>query len=60
MCRRVQCGKCGKATFAGCGMHVEQVLGGVPEAERCQCAAQRAASDAGAPGKKSSPWWWPF
>lgn len=37
MCRRVQCPKCGKPTFAGCGMHVEQVLGGIPIQHRCHC-----------------------
>ena len=37
MCRRVQCEKCGKPTFAGCGMHIEQVLAGVPVEERCHC-----------------------
>lgn len=37
MCRRVQCRKCGKPSWAGCGAHVEQVLGNVPKAERCQC-----------------------
>jgi hypothetical protein len=37
MCRRVQCEKCGKPTYAGCGMHIEQVLAGVPVAERCHC-----------------------
>lgn len=37
MCMRVTCPKCGKATFAGCGMHVEQVLGNVPPAQRCRC-----------------------
>jgi hypothetical protein len=40
MCRRVTCGRCGKPTFAGCGAHVEQVLGDVPLAARCQCRAQ--------------------
>jgi len=35
MCRRVDCGVCGKPTFAGCGAHVEQVLGDVPAAQRC-------------------------
>jgi hypothetical protein len=38
MCRRVTCDRCGKPTFAGCGMHVEQVLGDVPKAQRCRCA----------------------
>jgi hypothetical protein len=42
MCRRVDCAKCGRPTFAGCGMHVEQVLGNVPPAERCRCREERA------------------
>lgn len=37
MCQRVTCRVCGKATYAGCGQHVEQVLGGVPASQRCQC-----------------------
>lgn len=37
MCQRVMCPTCQKPTFAGCGMHVEQVLGDVPLEERCKC-----------------------
>ena len=37
MCQRVQCPKCGKPSWVGCGQHVEQVLGDVPPAQRCQC-----------------------
>ena len=37
MCRQVDCSKCNKPTYAGCGMHVEQVLGHVPREERCAC-----------------------
>jgi hypothetical protein len=37
MCRPATCRSCGKATYAGCGMHVEQVLAGVPQSERCAC-----------------------
>lgn len=37
MCRRVACEKCGKPSWAGCGAHVEQVLGNVPQKDRCQC-----------------------
>ncbi len=37
MCQRVRCPRCGKPTFAGCGMHVEQVLGDVPRDQRCKC-----------------------
>jgi hypothetical protein len=47
MCRRVTCSKCGKPTFAGCGAHVEQVLGDVPAAARCKCR-EEAASESGA------------
>jgi hypothetical protein len=35
MCRRVTCKTCGKTTYAGCGMHIEQVLAGVPASRRC-------------------------
>ncbi len=44
MCQRVQCSKCKRPTFAGCGMHIESVLRDVPKADRCQCReeAQKA------------------
>jgi hypothetical protein len=31
----------------GCGMHVEQVLGGVPKDERCQCREEARKSSGG-------------
>lgn len=37
MCQRVTCKSCGKPTYAGCGRHIEAVLGDVPPAARCQC-----------------------
>jgi hypothetical protein len=37
MCQRIQCSECNKPSYAGCGMHVEQVLGDVPREERCMC-----------------------
>ena len=37
MCRRKTCRSCGKATWAGCGAHVEQVLAGIPQSDRCAC-----------------------
>lgn len=37
MCQRVTCDRCGKPSYAGCGAHVEQVLGDVPPKQRCQC-----------------------
>jgi hypothetical protein len=47
MCRRVTCKTCKRPTWAGCGAHIESVLGDVPLADRCDCrsnppAAQRA------------------
>lgn len=35
MCRTVNCRTCGKTTWAGCGMHVDQVMRGVLAAQRC-------------------------
>jgi hypothetical protein len=56
MCRRVTCDRCKKATYAGCGMHIEQVLGDVPKAERCACREEsRGAPASGASG--ANPWW---
>jgi hypothetical protein len=46
MCRRILCEKCQKPSFAGCGKHVEQVLRGVPELERCHCRAQERGASA--------------
>lgn len=45
MCRPITCPACKRPSWAGCGAHVEQVLGHVPTAERCQCsqADRRAA-----------------
>ena len=37
MCRRADCSKCGRPTYAGCGAHVEMVLADVPVTERCRC-----------------------
>lgn len=35
MCRAVKCRQCGKTTWSGCGLHVDQVMRAVPRAERC-------------------------
>lgn len=42
MCARTTCRKCGKASWRGCGAHVEQVLRGVPKSQRCQGHADEA------------------
>jgi hypothetical protein len=36
MCRQVTCRKCGKATWAGCGQHVDMVMRGIPKSARCE------------------------
>lgn len=45
MCSRVNCRKCGKVTYSGCGNHLDQVFAGVPKDQRCDCASKASASD---------------
>jgi len=40
MCRPLKCDNCGKMTWEGCGLHVEEALEGVAEADRCVCDAE--------------------
>lgn len=35
MCSKVICNKCGKATWSGCGEHIEYALAGIAIADRC-------------------------
>jgi hypothetical protein len=37
MCHKVNCSRCGKPSWAGCGAHVEKALRDVPPEQRCQC-----------------------
>lgn len=53
MCRPVTCKQCGKQTWAGCGQHVDAVMGKVPAAQRCACRTEQA----GTPAAAGSPWW---
>ena len=48
MCRAVNCKTCGKTTWAGCGQHVDQVMGRVPRNDRC----------AGHANETPRPGWW--
>ena len=54
MCRRVTCKTCGKPNWAGCGAHVDAVLGDVPKKDRCRCAADKASAKAAAKAAKGS------
>jgi hypothetical protein len=56
MCRRVECSKCGRPTYAGCGLHVEQVLGDVAPAVRCRCRDERAKPPATASASGPREW----
>ncbi len=37
MCHKVTCPQCHKATWEGCGEHIEAALAGVPAEQRCIC-----------------------
>ncbi len=63
MCQRAICPTCRKATYQGCGNHIEQVLAGVPADQRCACGplngrrARAAAPKAPAHGQPKGGWW---
>lgn len=57
MCRRIECSKCGKPSYAGCGAHVEQVLRDVPREDRCRCNEEKAAAKKPAPGEPDNRSW---
>jgi hypothetical protein len=44
MCSPANCYSCGKTTWAGCGMHVDQVMVHVPVEARCTCNDEQPAS----------------
>lgn len=54
MCRRVTCKSCGKPTWAGCGAHIEQILGDVPKAQRCNCREKPTGETRAAPAATTS------
>ena len=45
MCTRIQCGRCGKPTWVGCGRHVEQVMAGILPEKRCSCPRPKSLLD---------------
>jgi len=42
MCSPAHCETCGKTTWTGCGMHVDEVMAGVPSAQQCTCEDGRS------------------
>ena len=43
MCYPVPCSNCAKTTWNGCGDHIDEVMAGVAEQQRCTCAAHSPA-----------------
>jgi hypothetical protein len=37
MCSPAHCGRCGKTTWSGCGLHVDAVMSKIALAQRCTC-----------------------
>jgi hypothetical protein len=37
MCYKVECDKCGKYTWKGCGLHVKSVYDGIEKGKHCAC-----------------------
>lgn len=44
MCFKVQCDKCEKTTWKGCGKHAEAVMRDVPEDQKCKCPRDRSGN----------------
>lgn len=47
MCRVATCQKCSKATWAGCGNHVDQVMANIPQSRRCTCTVEARSPGGG-------------
>lgn len=47
MCSPVQCKKCGKTTWRGCGQHVDQVKAQVPASQWCNGHADEPSTSGG-------------
>mmetsp|Transcript_30389 Transcript_30389/g.33713 ORF Transcript_30389/g.33713 Transcript_30389/m.33713 type:complete len:202 (-) Transcript_30389:49-654(-) len=54
MCRKRQCPDCNKASWVGCGLHIDSALAGVALTDRC--SAWRSGEDCGVePAPKKKP-----
>jgi hypothetical protein len=47
MCRPATCKNCSKATWSGCGEHVDQVMRTVPKKDQCVCADTATPASSG-------------
>lgn len=41
MCYAVECPRCHKTTWSGCGQHVADVMANVPASQQCTCNATK-------------------
>ena len=56
MCRRVECSRCARPTYAGCGAHVERVLSDVPAGQRCRCREEKPKGGGSLTATRQRPW----
>nr|WP_083529713.1 hypothetical protein [Skermania piniformis] len=59
MCRAVRCRECGKTTWTGCGMHIDEVKRGVRPEQWCgghTPAGVAGSTGAGSSGAAGSRW----
>jgi hypothetical protein len=56
MCRRVECSRCERPTYAGCGAHLERVLRDVPPGERCRCREEKPKGGGALTTTRQRPW----
>lgn len=45
MCYPITCIVCKKASWGGCGQHIEQALAGIPAEDRCRCREEALAAN---------------
>ncbi|KAM7516947.1 hypothetical protein LguiA_006530 [Lonicera macranthoides] len=59
MCYELQCSKCGKTTWGGCGFHVQSVYKRIPEGQHCLCKGWPGVSSGadGSDDSKAASYW---
>ena len=56
MCRTTTCMYCRGTTWSGCGNHVDQVMRGVPNGERCTCSTVNGRTTTKEKGSGAGNW----
>lgn len=55
MCKKATCGTCSKASWWGCGAHIQTVLDSVPAEDRCVCEPKVDVGGKSYPPMAASP-----